>query len=57
MTERNSEETIILLKISDDSTVCPFTQPQGKNIGNALLALMFIVVPFMLLIYFVSMQM
>ncbi|MHA1136780.1 MAG: hypothetical protein ACTSSE_09850 [Candidatus Thorarchaeota archaeon] len=54
MTEHDSEKTITLLDSPDAAIVCPFTQPKGKKIGDTLLALMFIVVPLSLLIYFLS---
>ena len=56
MNEREPGKTIILSDNSDTSIVCPFTQPQGNRIGDALLALMFVVVPILLLLYFVSIQ-
>ncbi|MCJ7817690.1 MAG: hypothetical protein MUP60_02465 [Candidatus Thorarchaeota archaeon] len=57
MTERDPEITIIFPEIADTTIMCPFTQQRGKMIGDTLLTLMFIVVPLVLLIYFVSIQM
>ena len=52
MTEQEPKLTINGLVISDTAEMCPFTKPQGKRVGDALIALMFIIVPLSLLIYF-----
>ena len=54
MTEKESEKNV---PSNDDtrleSAICPFTQPKGKRVGNALLAIMFILIPTLLLMYLI----
>lgn len=54
MTECKQKRTFTSSDIPETVIVCPFIEHQGKRIGDILLVLMFIVVPFSLLIYFVS---
>lgn len=54
MTERELDEAIRLADDAENSPVCPLTEPQGTRIGDILLVFMFIIVPFSLLIYFIS---
>ena len=41
----------ILVETPEEPAICPFTQPRGKRVGDALLAVMFILVPIILIIY------
>jgi hypothetical protein len=45
------KEVIYSIDTTQESVICPFTQPKGERIGNALLAIMFILVPPILLLY------
>ena len=52
MAESNSRKEVnYSLDSAQESVTCPFTQPKGEKIGNALLAIMFILVPAILLLY------
>jgi len=54
MMETDSEKTIIYSNDTRrESVVCPFTQSKGKRAGNVVLAIMFIPVPIMLILYLI----
>ena len=45
-----SEEKIISYH-ETEPTVCPFTKPSGRNLGNVLITLMCFIIPFMVRLY------